>query len=332
MKLFQRIKKDESGSLTIEASVSMVLFSFVMVFLLTLINASRAKAIIQTSLDKAALEISQIMYLYEATGLYYETVDVTGAGQKAVDTAVSVANATGDVVDGVKDSIENGWKEGITGEVIDNLSSGDGILNGLSTLYDANAFGFVIDPVLGWLKSTDVDSGGFKDTDIADMSLSILDGGSGTLSNSYDTIKKGVNGVTDNPMQFVLSLAKYGLGTATSYYFGTCLGEDLTVKYIKSEQNNGFMTATLPGSNYEDRLTKLGVVDGCKGLNFKKSSVFAPTSPFDVNLVVTYDVAIYPLLGDFNVTFAQSACTRAWLGGDMTLTKALVIEKNRGYK
>ena len=60
------------------------------------------------------------------------------------------------------------------------------------------------------------------------------------------------------------------------------------------------------------------------------SSIFAPASPTNINLVVTYEINIYPLLGDFKVTFAQSASTRAWLGGDLTVARASTFGKNGG--
>ncbi|MCR5635794.1 MAG: hypothetical protein K6F76_01240 [Clostridiales bacterium] len=303
MKLPNRFIKDQNGSLTIEASIAMVLFSFVMVFLITLTNACRVQAAIQNSLDKAALELSQEMYLYEATGLYYATVDVSGEASNAANSAVNTINSGGNIIDAGVGAYNNGSNSQI-GQDLSKFTSPGGLAGGMYSLYS-----------------------GFKNTDTDHVStvLSTVDGKKGTLNSSYETIRSNMKNASGDPVNFIVQLGKYGLNSVTSYYFGSSLGESLTVDYLGCN-NDGKDEET-----YADEwLKQLGVVDGVSGLNFNKSSIFAPASPTNINLVVTYDVNIYPLLGDFKVTFAQSASTRAWLGGDLTVARAFTFGKSSG--
>ena len=268
MKLLNRFSKNQDGALTIEASIAMVLFSFVMVFLITLTNACRVQAAIQNSLDKAALELAQEMYLFEATGLYYVTVDASGAASNAANSIVNTVNAGGNVVDMGVDAYNNGQNSRISND-LSKFTSAGGLAGGMYSLYS-----------------------GFKntDTDYASTVLSTVDGKNGTLNSSYETIRSNMKNASSDPVNFIVQLGKYGLNSVTSYYFGSSLGESLTVDYLGCN-NDGKDEET-----YADEwLKQLGVEDGVSGLNFNKSSIFAPASPTNINLVVTYDVNIYPI-------------------------------------
>lgn len=71
------------GSISIEASVSLVLFLFVTLGLLFFIRISRIQAAVQYSLNMAALEMSQYTYLYYASGLYDLDQDIKASGADA---------------------------------------------------------------------------------------------------------------------------------------------------------------------------------------------------------------------------------------------------------
>ncbi|MDD5923178.1 MAG: hypothetical protein PUC88_00105 [Clostridia bacterium] len=303
MKLFKKLKK-EDGSLTIEASISMVFFSIVMVGLLTLINACRVQATVQNALDKSALELSQMMYLYEATGLYYVTVDVSGDATNAANTAVNTSNAINNGYNAVNDVINNGSNSQL-GKEMDSFMSPGGLASGIYSLYS------------GFKSKGDSTDSEMSVGDATSVVINSVNGEDGTLTSTYETIRSGLKTMSDDPVNFIMQLGKYGLNSKTSYMFGASLGESITTSYLGAN-NEGIDEETYAN----ERLMGLGVKDGISGLNFKKSSVFAPSSPTNVNLIVTYDVEIFPLLGDFKVTFAQSASTRAWLGGDLTVSKA----------
>lgn len=72
------------------------------------------------------------------------------------------------------------------------------------------------------------------------------------------------------------------------------------------------------GMSADEYLKSLGISEGMEGLNFKMSTIFAPTSPNDINLVVYYQMDIVNFMNfDLGkVTLCKQASTRAWLGGD----------------
>lgn len=59
-------------------------------------------------------------------------------------------------------------------------------------------------------------------------------------------------------------------------------------------------------------------IDGIDALNFKMSTIFSPTAPDDIHLVVYYQMDIVNFMNfQFGkVTICKEAVTRAWLGGD----------------
>lgn len=59
-------------------------------------------------------------------------------------------------------------------------------------------------------------------------------------------------------------------------------------------------------------------IDGMDALNFNMSTLFAPTSPEDIHLVVYYQMHVVNFFNfEFgDITLCKEAVTRAWLGGD----------------
>lgn len=83
MKQMRRGKRYNKGSITIEASISLVLFVFLIVSFLGLINIARVQTKVGNALHLTALEISHLSYLYEISGLYDLDVTVQKAGSQA---------------------------------------------------------------------------------------------------------------------------------------------------------------------------------------------------------------------------------------------------------
>ncbi|WP_297288822.1 TadE/TadG family type IV pilus assembly protein [uncultured Flavonifractor sp.] len=135
------------------------------------------------------------------------------------------------------------------------------------------------------------------------------------IVEQIDGLKGLVSQVGDDPISFARSLAALtagtGLDTVKGRVLGGLFGKSMCQKYIGNGVENGA----------DGWLKGMGVVDGLEGLNFNWSSILGGTSQ-DVNLVVTYEVKIFPGLYDgLTATFAQSASTRAWLGGDANVKK-----------
>lgn len=102
-------KRNEKGSLTIEATLSLSVFMFAIVMLLCLINVSRIQAKVASSLSSAAKEISQYSYLYGLTGLKEKEADLADRGATASGKINNVVSATNDlfnVIQGFGDNLE----------------------------------------------------------------------------------------------------------------------------------------------------------------------------------------------------------------------------------
>lgn len=66
--MFNKLKK-ESGSVTIEATISLSSFMFAIVTILTIVNICVVQAKMSYAINTTAKEISQYSYLYSLTGL-----------------------------------------------------------------------------------------------------------------------------------------------------------------------------------------------------------------------------------------------------------------------
>ena len=65
--MLKRIKS-ESGSVTIEATISLTAFMFAIVTLLTIVNICMIQARMSVAINTTAKELSQYSYLYSLTG------------------------------------------------------------------------------------------------------------------------------------------------------------------------------------------------------------------------------------------------------------------------
>ena len=133
----------ETGSITVEASISLTFFTFVMVCLLLFINVGRAQMHIQLAANNAAREISQYMYLMKITGLYSMEQDISQAGQPA-------AGVVSDAEDDFNNAIEAINK---LSNKVDNLDLSDPA-GAVGTIKDAASdLGTIKDSAVG-LKNT----------------------------------------------------------------------------------------------------------------------------------------------------------------------------------
>lgn len=73
--------KSESGSVTVEATISLSAFMFAIVTILTIINICIVQARVSYAINTTAKEISQYSYLYALTGLNDSQAGLEEAGQ-----------------------------------------------------------------------------------------------------------------------------------------------------------------------------------------------------------------------------------------------------------
>ncbi len=269
--------KEERGSVTIEASISMIGFTFLIVSILLFINVGRAQMAIQTSINKSAQEIAQYMYLYKVSGLYDLDVTIQAAGKDAEGKMSSAMTSL--------DSIVSGYET-----VVGNIAGGGSGSNGSAQNLD----GYVEQ-----LKTV-VQSG--KDADA-------------NLKTQSTEIKEIIKAVKDNPAAFLKSLAALGVSKAMdetkSFLVGSLLGAALTEKYLDTPYMDA--DSRLKALHVKDGMDGL---DFSKSSIFSSSAGSAGKER-DINLVVVYRVKVFTLFShDLTVPFAQSASVQAWLGGD----------------
>lgn len=127
--------KNESGSVTIEATISLSTFMFAIVTILTIVNICIVQAKISYAIHTTAREISQYSYLYSLTGLNDREAEIYGAGKAQTSDISSILSD----VNTVYNEIEN---LGSTGNqsfdnIDDILSAWDGVSGSLENIEGA---------------------------------------------------------------------------------------------------------------------------------------------------------------------------------------------------
>ena len=92
--MLKRIK-GESGSVTIEATISLSAFMFAIVTLLTIVNICLVQARVAVAINTTAKELSQYSYLYSLTGFNKSDAELAQAakdGTPAPDSILSDIN------------------------------------------------------------------------------------------------------------------------------------------------------------------------------------------------------------------------------------------------
>lgn len=169
--------KNSRGSITVEASLSMILFVFFMVCIISLINISRVQTKVGNALHLAAIDISNMSYLYYLVGLYDLDTTISNSGEDA-GTAITGHLAKADTV--IKD----------TETFLSVIATGkDEVLGAEGNISD----------IVETLKSTSGD---------AEKQVQAIKASSASLIDDF-------KGIADNPIGFVKILAQYGIGKAS---------------------------------------------------------------------------------------------------------------------
>ena len=276
--------KQKRGSITIEASISLVAFTCCMLVLISIINICRLQAAIGNAMNKSVLELSQYTYFLDVTGIYHfdsAMQEIAGERKKDLNTIITGADEAIAGTEQLFKMLENSGKDL-------NKMVEDGELKGDS-----------IESTYKELKKT-YEEIGTKAEDIT--------GQIGRLEGAMQEI------IFDNPLDFIKGLVAIGISEtmdkAKSHAIAAPLVKRLCINHFDFGE----------GSNKKEGadiyLRKLGLVNGLDGLDFRLSTLFAPDSNTDINMVVVYKARPIPLIRGLEVTFAQSASTKGWLGGD----------------
>lgn len=85
MAVFNKVNRQEKGSVTIEATIALSAFMFAIVTILTIVNICIAQARIFYAINTTAKEISQYSYLYSLTGFSESQQKLYGAAKVETD-------------------------------------------------------------------------------------------------------------------------------------------------------------------------------------------------------------------------------------------------------
>lgn len=277
--------KKNRGSITVEASISLIAFVFFIVSIVSLINICRVQTKVGNALHLAALDISHYSYLYYITGLYDMDVSIQSAGSSAGDKLVEKAK-------GADELLAN--TETLLGLLENSKEDAENVFSGQEELQTAVENG-----------QANLETG--KST-IQDM------------KGNFSQIAESAKGIADNPIIFLKTLLQYGIGSGFNQAKNFLAGVFAKALMEDHIEVDGTIT------DADAYLERLGVVDGLDGMHFGASQLYSGSDHADINLVVMYEVRIFPLFTKLTVPFAQSASTRAWLMGDAEHVQAEATE------
>ena len=89
----------QKGSVSVEATLSLTIFVFFMISLVCLINVCRVQSKVSNALHLAAMDISNISYLYYITGMYDADTAIQTAAKEASGKLVEKIKPVDDVLD-----------------------------------------------------------------------------------------------------------------------------------------------------------------------------------------------------------------------------------------
>lgn len=283
------------GSITIEASVSMVIFTFLMVALLLFIKVARIQTIMGTAVQQTAYEMSQYAYFYKLSGLYDFEENMYEAAEKSeteINTAVSNIDEAILGVEEIYSLISNGGKQ-----LAENAENGN-IEGGISTLQSTFA--------------------GVQNS-------------AGNSKAAIQALNSQIESIIENPQDMLRSFLALLTSAGTDELKSQVAAVMAKQMCLEHLGNSGLRTDAGRSEQLQaadEYLRSMGVVDGWDGQDFSNSTMFHSNSHSDINIIVTYKIKVITLFNkDYELTFAQSASTRGWIGDGNGLKQAVSVEE-----
>lgn len=120
--------KNQRGSITVEATISLTVFMFFIITILSLINICRVQAKVAVAINSAAKEVSQYSYFYGLSGLHAAHSALGNAASEAEETINNVVSNTNELYNSIQTIAETGANTNIENPG-DVLSSWDTIMS-----------------------------------------------------------------------------------------------------------------------------------------------------------------------------------------------------------
>lgn len=278
-------EKRQRGSITIEATIALTAYIFVIISILSFINICRAQMVVSLAVDATAKEMSEYSYFYGISGLESLADTLKNASGKAEDTTNQLIGYTKTMCTSLG---------GISGAVKDGTSE---VQQGGQELGSADSLNAAINTVKK--SAEELQKTGADISKNADALVGAATG--------FEKCVKGMD--VEAYMRSLGALAaNEGYHAILSRIICPALAKGMCAKHIEG-YGNGDADAALMG---------MGISEGMDGLNFLMSDMFSDDHPTQIHLVCYYTVEFSNLVdlpGDTRMVFCKEAVTNAWLNG-----------------
>lgn len=285
--------KRQSGSITIEATVALTAYIFVIIGILSIINICRAQMLISVAVDQTAKEMSQYAYFYDISGLDAITSGLDKQGESAKKQTNQLIGYT----KAMQTSLQ-GMSTGAGQAVNDVTDAYNSISN--TTSFDG-AFDEVQKAAENLGKTSD---------DIQKNAKNFA-----AAAKSFENQVKGMDAES-----YMRSLGALAAGTASHDVLSRLICAPLA-KNMMTKHLAGYAGEGAQGSDWDKAdiaLKNLGLANGMDDLNFMMSEMFSKDEPKQIHLVCYYTIPLSTVIaipGDKHLVFCKEAVTNAWLSG-----------------
>lgn len=285
--------KRQSGSITIEATVALTAYIFVIIGILSIINICRAQMLISVAVDQTAKEMSQYAYFYDISGLDAITSGLDQQGESAKKQTNQLIGYT----KAMQTSLQ-GMSTGAGQAVSDVTDAYNSISN--TTSFDG-AFDEVQRAAENLGKTSD---------DIQKNAKNFA-----AAAKSFENQVKGMDAES-----YMRSLGALAAGTASHEVLSRLICAPLA-KNMMTKHLAGYAGESAQGSDWDKAdiaLKNLGLANGMDDLNFMMSEMFSKDEPKQIHLVCYYTIPLSTVIaipGDKHLVFCKEAVTNAWLSG-----------------
>lgn len=282
-------KERQQGSITIEATIGLTAFVFVIVSILCFINLCRAQMIVSLAVDATAREMSQYGYFYDITGL-------ENFGKTLEDLSSDAEKQTNQLIGYTADMMEQ--ISGSLSEVESGAQSAENVFQ------DMTAGEASVEQMQQTIESIGQNAENIK-----------------TNATEFVNVAKQLEQDLKNMdmKSYLKSLgalgAVQGYEAILSQLICAPLAKAMITKHFAAYAPEGY------ASNWDAAdaaLRSMGIQDGMDGLNFRMSKMFTPEEPNQIHLVCYYSMELSSLVdlpGDRRMVFCKEAVTDAWMSG-----------------
>lgn len=278
-------EKCQRGSITIEATIGLTAFIFVIISMLSFINICRVQMIVSLAVDATAKEMSEYSYFYGISGLQ-SLADVL---QNASGTA---KNQTNELIGYTKDMCTS--LSGIGSAVKDGAEN---LQQGSQELGSADSLTSAINTVKEKTEELQAAVGETKENAEA-LKTAATNFGNSVKNMDVEAYMRSLGALAANESYHAV----------LSRVICPALAKGLCVKHIEGYADGDADAA----------LVSMGIAEGMDGLNFLMSDMFSEENPTQIHLVCYYTVEMSNLIdlpGDTRMVFCKEAVTNAWLNG-----------------